>query len=327
MHESIVIHHCDDDGRCAGAIVTRECIPSFVTMTKDDFFEYRHGYPLVVDDDILNNCRDIYIVDVAIDPTIVEFVEHIHELRGNEMPSIVLIDHHQTSVEWMESHTNPDHVMNLYVKKFVHMGVSGCLLTWVYGCFTDDERNKFPEFDFSEGRTHVEIGTNGRQYKIPWAVRLIDDWDVWRHELKETKYFNIGFSLVADKSPNNDIWDSVIYGDDRWLDQTYISNGRLLWDYQCAQNKRNLSHAFTATIGGHECLCLNAYGNSLIFGDLIKEFPMVCLYQYDGRSRKWKYSFYSDEETGIDVAAIAQSFGGGGHKHASGCMMSDLIIR
>jgi nanoRNase/pAp phosphatase (c-di-AMP/oligoRNAs hydrolase) len=65
----------------------------------------------------------------------------------------------------------------------------------------------------------------------------------------------------------------------------------------------------------------------MVFGDEIKQYPMVCLFYYDGRAHLWKYSLYSDAETGADVEKIATAHGGGGHIHASGFHSDELILK
>ena len=326
----ILIHHNDDDGRCAGAIVVRELCNVFNRPNADTIFEYKHGYKLMVSDEIIMDANDIYIVDIAIDDQILDFVKKIHDLRGDDMPKITLIDHHQSSKELLRNGSaDPRYeIFLMFVKTFVHMGISGALLTYVYAQFTSSERNREPDFDFTEGRTHFKIFPSGREYRIPWAVRLIDDYDVWKHELLDTKYFNLGFSLEKDKNPLADIWDNVIYGDERWLSRTYIEPGRLLFDYQESLNRRAMSRAFESEIDGVKCLCLNHTGNSMVFGDEIKQYPMVCLFYYDGKIHKWKYSFYSDETTGVDVEKVVKklSDSSGGHVHAAGAVVDKFIF-
>jgi len=327
----ILIHHNDDDGRCAGAVVVRELCDVWNRPTMDTVFEYKHGYSLIVPTDVIENTDSIYIVDVAIDNQILNFVKLVHDIRGDNMPKIVFIDHHQTSKEILDKGMQDERfeLFMIYVKTFVKMGISGTLLTWIYACMTEEERNGEPNFDFTEKRTHIGFypeQKNERIIKIPLAVRLIDDWDVWNHDISDTKYFNLGFSLVPDKHPLNEIWDIVIYGDDRWLSQTYIDKGRIIYDYQTKVNERAMSRAFESEIDGVKCLCLNQTGNSMVFGDKIKEYPMVCLYYYDGKIKQWKYSLYSDETTGVDVSVICQNHGGGGHIHASGFNIPELIV-
>lgn len=325
----IIIHHNDDDGRCAAALVARDIIPVFNRPTKECCYEYRHGYNLVIDDDAIKNANEIYIVDVAIDPQILGFIDKVVELRGEQVPKITFIDHHQTSLDELHA-LSDDSNFKKYVHYFIWIGISGTLMTFMYGCFTPEEQKNIPDdFDFTDKYTHfaVHVGKpEQREYKIPWAVRLINDWDVWNHELPETRFFNLGFSMESDKSPMSEIWDSVLYGDDRWLQSKYITTGEVLWKYQEGINGRAMSRAFETEINGVKCLALNQAGNSMVFGDKINEYPMVCLFYYDGVAKLWKYSFYSAEDGGIDVSTIAKTFGGGGHKHASGANTKELIF-
>ena len=308
----IIIHHNDDDGRCAAAIVAREIIPIFNRPRREDCFEYKHGYKLIIPNETIMNATDIYIVDVAIDSEILNFVAKVVELRGDKMPPITLIDHHQSSKDWLEENTDPELNINKYVSTFVKMGLSATLLTWLYSTFTMEERKQIPDdFDFTKGYTHLAVHVGKREqreYRIPWAVRLINDWDVWNHELRETKPFNLGFSLLEDKHPMSDIWDSVIYGDERWLDKEYVQPGRIIQQYQERINERAIVRSFDIHLDGIKGLALNQPGgSSLTFGKWIKEYPFVCLFSYDGNAKLWKYSLYSDENNGVDVEKIAKN--------------------
>jgi oligoribonuclease NrnB/cAMP/cGMP phosphodiesterase (DHH superfamily) len=327
----IVIHHNDDDGRCAGAVVVRELCNIWNRPTEETVFEYKHGYQLIIPTDVIEKTDEIYIVDVAIDNQILDLVKLVHDIRGDNMPKITLIDHHKTSKDIMDNGMQDERfeLFMIYVRTFIRIGISGTLLTWMYAVMTEAERNNIPEFDFTVNRTHFALYPGKpemREYRIPWAIPFIDDWDVWIHEIHETKYFNLGFSMESNKHPLSEIWDNVIYGDDRWLKQKFIDPGELLYQYQTKINERAMNRAFETEIDGVKCLCLKQPGNSMVFGDTIKEYPMVGLFYYDGKIKQWKYSLYSDEETGIDTAEISAKHGGGGHKNASGFNIPDYIL-
>ena len=330
MNNVIVIHHNDDDGRCAGAIVYHELLPVFANATPDDFYEYRYGYKLNVRAESIENCRDIYIVDVSIDNELLDFIQKVYDVRKDNMPNIVFIDHHQTSKDWLDEHKDDVfHVFMKYTKRFVRIGISGSLLTWLWSCMTEEERENIPPFDFTAGRTHLAINVgqkNQREYKIPEVVRYVDDWDVWIHDIPSTKYFNLGFGMEKSKHPTSEVWANAIYGDIGYLEKEYISKGRILWGYQNSLNARNLSRAFETSINGIKCLALNSTGNSMVFGNKVAEYPFVVLFYYDGVNKLWKYSFYSDETSGVDVSEIAKTFDGGGHVHASGCHSKKFIF-
>ena len=99
----IVIHHNDDDGRCAGAVVVRELCNIWNRPTEETVFEYKHGYQLIIPTDVIEKTDEIYIVDVAIDNQILDLVKLVHDIRGDNMPKITLIDHHKTSKDIMDN--------------------------------------------------------------------------------------------------------------------------------------------------------------------------------------------------------------------------------
>lgn len=323
-----VIHHNDDDGRCAAAIVSRELISVFDTTPPDHYFEYSHGIDLNINWDDIRERSDVFIVDLALDEYIISLMEKFIEKKCK----IVFIDHHQTSMN------NIEHAVlkNENVTWFVQIGVSATLLTWVFSSMNDVERvtchgwKLGVEYDFTPDMAHFAFypGTAKQtpDHNIPGVIRYINDWDVWIHQFPETRYFNLAFGIVSDKSPTSDVWDTLIYGDDRYLYTRFIEPGKQLFDYQESLNRRAMKRAFETEINGVKCLALNQAGNSTVFGDKINEYPMVCLFYYNGTGKFWKYSFYSNEKTGIDVEELARSLGFGGHKHASGAQSKELIF-
>lgn len=322
-----IIHHCDDDGRCAAAIVKNELISVFENPTKDDFIEYGHGSELKVPD--VDSSETIYIVDLSLDKTIYDTIDGF-VTKGCK---VVHIDHHKTTIDFMENLSDEQKNIMDHVIKFYKIGLSATMLTWVYSLMNEDER-KDPSkviFDFTNGFTHVafNVGTNNmREYHIPNVVRYIDDNDVWRHEIEESKYFTLGFQLEEDKNPTAKVWDDLIYSSNSIEAYNYVNNGKLIWDYQNAMDKKSMRNAFESDVFGVKCLCLNGYGNSRIFGDRFDEYPMVCRFNYDGSINKWRYSLYSSEQYSepADVSAIATSYGGGGHRHGAGFVTDEFIF-
>lgn len=326
-----VIHHNDDDGRCAAAIVSRELISVFDTTPPDHYFEYSHGTDLDINWDEIHEHSNVFIVDLALDEYIISLMEKFIEKKCK----IVFIDHHQTSAN------NIEHAVlkNENVTWFVQIGVSATLLTWIFSSMNDVERATCHgwklgvEYDFTSDMAHFAFypGTDKQtpDHNIPSVIRYINDWDVWNHEFPETRYFNLAFGMVSDKSPTSDVWDTLIYGDGRYLYTRFIEPGKQLFDYQESLNRRAMKRAFLGEFRGLEeqlGLFLNQTGASLVFGDSIKDYDFVCLFYYDGKAKLWKYSLYSHEEKGIDVEPIARRFGGGGHKHASGFQSTECIV-
>lgn len=323
-----IFYHCDDDGRCAAAIVSRELVSVFEMTTKDDFIKYNHDGKLDIPDFRENEA--VYIVDLSLSDKIFEVIKKAVESNAK----VVHIDHHKSTFEFMKTAT-PE--MQLYlskITKFYVDGLSGAMLTWVYSLMNEDERKdpKNVNYDFTAGFTHIAFYPETpemREYNIPDVVRYIDDHDVWRHDIEESRYFHIAFKMNSSKNPFDDVWNNLIYSSNQRETAAIVAKGKTLWDYQTAIDKANMINAFEYNLFGNKCLCLNSpHGNSDIFGDKFSEYPMVCKFGYDGSVGKWRYTFYSSEKCNcwVDVSTIAAKFGGGGHAHAAGCVTDYLIF-
>lgn len=326
-----IIHHNDDDGRCAAAIIYNEiCMMSGIDMKKENFFEYTHGGPIPdIDVTKLTDNDVVYIVDLALDDVIYGIIKKIR--KSNSNIKIVHIDHHKTTCSYLIE--REDDVMNT-VHRFYRMGLSASMLCWVYCSMMEEEREHniqgAPDiFDFTEGYSHVgfNIGkSNERDIRIPMIVRFVNDWDVWNHEIPGSKAFHFGFGIVNDKHPMNKLWSDLLYAyNDHSLVEKYIIPGEAIVQYQTAEYEHMLKHAFEYTLDGVKMLCLNASGSSLVFGDKIKDYPAVCLFQYHGDKGLWHYSLYSSDE-GVDVSDICKKLGGGGHAHAAGFTSAEYIF-
>lgn len=325
----IFYHSADDDGRCAAAIVKRELISVFENMTDNDFIGYDHGEELVTPE--FKPFENVFIVDLSLNSIILNKVIKPAVEAGAK---VVHIDHHKSTFEFMNS-ASPEMTRYLNkITKFYVDGLSATMLTWVYSLMYEGERKdpKNVDYDFTAGFTHVGFYPETpkmREYNIPDVIRYIDDNDVWRHDLEESKYFCMAFKSEEDKHPNSDIWNDLIYSSSQRKTFEYTNKGKIIMDYQTAIDKVNLEKAFESDVLNHKCLCLNtANGNSSIFGDKIHEYPMVCRFSYDGSLHMWRYSFYSSEKypDWVDVEQVARELGGGGHEHAAGCTRVDNIF-
>lgn len=324
----IFYHSADDDGRCAAALVKRELISVFENMTDNDFIGYNHGEEIVTPE--FKQFENVFIVDLSLNSIILNKVIKPAVEAGAR---VVHIDHHKTTRTFLDEMSADDKAVMSEVTTF-YGDVSATMLTWVYALMDEDERkNPYKvDFDFTETFSHVAFypdTNNMREYNIPDVIRYIDDNDIWRHALEETKYFCIAFKSEEDKHPNSDIWNDLIYSSSQRKTFEYTNKGKIIIDYQTAIDKVNLEKAFESEVLNHKCLCLNtANGNSSIFGDKIHEYPMVCRFSYDGSLHMWRYSFYSSEKYSdwVDVELIARELGGGGHEHAAGCTRVDNIF-
>lgn len=329
FRDAYIFHHTDDDGKASGAIVTNELITNPYTMIHYGKYNYSHRWEDLnfPSDGEYNEDTVFFIVDLSIDNVIFDAITK----AVNAGSHVIHIDHHKSSIDFINNMNKEQKSIYDKVISFVKDGISGCLLTWIFSCMNDIERvnaNNI-EFDLSVGRTHIMLPGN-REYVIPPAIRYIDDNDVWIHYHNETKYFNIGFQMETDKSPQNkELWSKLLY--DFKSVKKYIDEGEIIYRYQSIQNKSIVSrNAFIYTFNYKgkdiECLCVNnAYGNSRLFGSEYNEYQIIMKFGFDGEL--WRYTMYSHEKfEDIDVSEIAKLYGGGGHKCAAGFVSNDFIF-
>ena len=243
-----IFYHGDDDGRCSAAIVKRELVNVFEPITMDDFIEYFHSGNINTPEFKMN--ETVYIVDLALDDVIYNQVIKPAVDAGS---NVIHIDHHKTTIDYISSMTDDEKLVMEKITSFYKTGLSASMLTWVYSLMYDSERkepNKV-NFDFTQGYTHVGFNVETpdmREYRIPDAIRYIDDNDVWRHEIEETKFFSIGFQLIEDKHPASQIWDDLIYTSSQYESSKIVNDGRILWTYKEVRNKASMKNDIESNV-------------------------------------------------------------------------------
>lgn len=335
-----ILHHNDADGRCAAALVGMELNTIYSNLKREDFIEYNYSSGITLPDVVKN--EEVYIVDISLNNSTYEFLKYFLD-NGCK---VIYIDHHKSTGDFLKEAENDNQLqeylrhnnLKIFYKSEINSGdettkVSATMLTWIFSCMTDTEK-QYPNsvnFDFSETFSHVALNIDDpnetREYFIPTPIRFIDDYDVWRKALNETDAFHEGYLLLSNEEthPYSDFWRNLIY-DRPSLIFDIIKSGDICLEYRNVEYSRILKNAFVYDIEGHKTLCLNAVGvNSSVFGDKIHEYPMVCVYNYNGNTNMWKYSFYSSEKNpnSVDCSVVAKALdiNGGGHIHAAGCQL------
>ena len=165
---------------------------------------------------------------------------------------------------------------------------------------------------------------------IPRGVKLVGDWDVFRHvETPENR------DAIALKY-NFEVADNDLYVLDNYRMYLYeilarneldcaIATGKIIDKYEIACAKKNVkSNSFPCTIVGYEnieAVALNQSGrfSSMVFDEIRDKYEIGVLYCFNGK--KSIYSFYrlgKNPERIINCYEIAMHFGGGGHMSAAG---------
>ena len=280
-------YHNDIDGLSAAAIVAR-----FTNnYCPDDYIEYDYSKPIPVE--LINSGETVYFVDLSFS---VNTVDKLKEILEEKQCDLIYCDHHTSTMEIMKQF--PEYQK---IKGIRREGISGAALTWMY----------FNNCTFAD---------------CPTFIQLISDFDCWKFDFANTIYFK--YALEAeDISPFSNIWnrlcrDSMTNGK---LLKSMIEDGKVIEKYTfnwysgyCKNN------SYESEIDGLKCLVCNIRANSLVFGSLINNYPVVAIWVFDGT--QYKYSIYSNKEN-VDCSKIAEKFGGGGHKGAAGFVSTELILK
>jgi len=145
--------------------------------------------------------------------------------------------------------------------------------------------------------------------KVPDILLYIEDRDLWKFELPNSKEIN---AALGSYPKDFAMWDEL---EKKNLEELKIEGAAIL-RYQNQIIESLVQNADEMEISGHKILAVNApilqseVGHKLAQG---RPFGAVW-YEHQG---KRKFSLRSTKE-GVDVAEIAKQYGGGGHRSASG---------
>jgi oligoribonuclease NrnB/cAMP/cGMP phosphodiesterase (DHH superfamily) len=206
--------------------------------------------------------------------------------------SVTIIDHHRTAIEALCSFNHPK------LTKVLSYDHSGAVLTFMY-FFPSDE--------------------------VPQLLQHIQDRDLWRFELTFTRPVTSYFYSL-DFEPSE--WAQYLEGS-FWRRNCgiFIAGGETLMRQEVKRVRQLCESSRSMEICGHTVQVVNCnhFYASDVGHELAKDRPFGATYYdvEDGRV----FSLRSDDK-GLDVSEIAKTFGGGGHKHASGFKISreELMI-
>jgi len=235
---------------------------------------------------------------------------------------LVWIDHHKTAIKEEEKYYRK-HPEQLDIIGYREIGIGACALTW---------RFLYPN------------------RKMPFAVKLLAEHDVWDHSDPATLPFQYGMR-IRNTLPESPIWNNA-------LSEDYVVIGGIKKDYACfirdinmegkailkyvEQNdkryakgayfytkinrivnlpNKNSSHHISYP---YKCIAINkALANSMLFNSVKTDEDIMIAFHWNGSISSWMVSLYTENQD-IDVSEIAEKFGGGGHKGAAGFMCDYL---
>lgn len=204
-----------------------------------------------------------------------------------EAKELTWIDHHKTAIDNMKK-------SGVKFQGIQRNGIGACALVWEY------------------------IYPNE---KVPYAIQLLAEYDVWNHTNPDTLPFQYGFGLYGDvRLDDSNFWKDVV---DEYDSQSKVIHtigiGKQILNYLRLQNKQIAKTlCFDLDFEGLHFLAAN-YGpcNAQVFDSLWDEDNYDGILVFSFRKDHWRVSLYTVKEN-VDLSTIAKKYGGGGHAGACG---------
>lgn len=291
-------YHNDLDGRCAGSIVAQY----EHNYNKEDYFEVDYTIDLMPMINQITKNETVYFVDYSFKQN----TEYILDILVSNDCNIIWCDHHTSSIN-LENTKGFEWIKN--IKGIRKDGISGAALTYMYlyDC-------KFEQ--------------------IPYYIKLVSDYDCWQYKYEpDTTYFKLGVETELYDALDK-VWTELADYDALYrlsgggyekVPMLQTKTGKTIKKYIDQDNNYYRNHfAYESIIAGNKALVVNKKSNSWIFGDKYNQYPIVCVWVFNGS--KYSYSIFSNNSE-IDCSKIAESYGGGGHKGAAGFSSDELLFK
>lgn len=157
--------------------------------------------------------------------------------------------------------------------------------------------------------------------EMPWLIPYIEDRDLWRHRLPNTRAVNMA---LATYPMTFEVWHDLMssaMGDPAKSYDRLVAEGTAILRYYDSRVEGLLKNARVAKVGDYYFPAVNAphflasdLGNRLLDQYPTAPFSGVYRDEKDG-TRSWSFRSRDDR---VNVQELASSLGGGGHRNASG---------
>ena len=315
-----IIHHTDMDGICA-AQITKEYLTNVIGLLPEeiDYIPYNYEKNYDFNSKIYSKCFHIIFVDLS--PKMEDFENVLLE----PVRRILWIDHHIGSVREVQKsreYAEWDKILN-HLDAYVNID----------GCGTKNVYDVTKDYTIPSSPVNMKFGDIFNES----SIFLVDTYDRWVQTTYKPSADALNRLFYASEQlfVDSEIVHKVLhkYGDEDIADSTlrdYILTGIRFQEIEQKKNdlryeKFHKDYILTTPDGKEYRACVIwGSGNSQVFGSHIDEYDVVILARKT-KSKEWNYSFYSIKDN-IDCSAIAQQFGGAGHRGAAGCSTKENII-
>lgn len=290
-------HKADLDGVCS-AVIVRRFVPECELVGVD------YGEPFPWEKIGGPGKRRVYMVDFSLP------MEDMRRLGA--LSELVWIDHHKTAIEAYAAERKKDEDRGPWLEAILGGAnkIAACELCWSFFCFA----------------------------RMPEAVRLLGAYDSWRADAPDWESrilpFQYGMRVkpgIMDPESLAWTWTAILGGEapDGGPVPTYnvgptIQQGLLILEYQRQQDERAaVAGAFERVLQENgqtlRCICLNttrfcSQAFAAVYDPAKHDMMLAFALTKPGQ---FKVGLYSDKPS-VDCGAVAQTFGGGGHRGAAG---------
>lgn len=281
-----VLHHNDNDGRCAAALVN-----AYIEgMSHDDFIEVDYNADLDKIIDSIQENEQVWIVDFSLRP--VEMMTKLLERTKD----VIWIDHHKSAIEMYDGYEKLDQIKGIRsVEK------AGCELTAEY--IAEDSGGKM----FAE---------------TPEFVKLVGDHDTWQFKYGiRTEHFYFG--VIVYGAGLWELWPTLL--NTSLTTQAVVDAGHHVHTYQQNHNKKLAKRGvYPIQFEGLNGIAMNTVqlgSKQFEVIEAAKDADIMVAYFWNGI--QWRAGVYSTKDH-VDCSAICRKYGGGGHKGAAGFFTDKL---
>ena len=302
-----IFYHDDLDGKCAANLAYMALTPKRPSITRGKIAEkdlISADYKEKIDLSVVKKGERVVIVDYHIEPS--EMKELIEKVGAE---NVVWIDHHKSSIE-------------KYEKSDVDIsGIGGIRDTRYCGAYLT--------YFWLGNRQHGSKGNPAFAYSdAPRYIQLIDDWDTFKWHDKgnvDAYHFMLACNMCRLHPAADNAWASV-----RNNVRRYIEMGQIIAEYKVEYAAEVIKRTgFATKLDGVKAYASNFPFCSSVDFESVKEAQecdMIIAFYQNGSDGRYSVSLYAVNND-VDCARIAQKYGGGGHKGASGFSCDELPFK